>query len=131
IKMLVYKNAIQTCSYDTANGADQSEITTGVGYYEALNQHPDWFLRDQSGSPIVLADYPNCWMMDWGSASYQQRWAANVIADAKAHGWDGVVIDDVNWSEYTHLASGQTIVKYPTKSPQTESMRPFLPPTCP
>jgi Hypothetical glycosyl hydrolase family 15/Bacterial Ig domain len=126
IKMLVYKNAIETCSYDTLNGADRSEISTGVGYYEALSQHPEWFLQDTTGSLIVLAHYPSCWMMDWGSASYQQRWTRNVIADAKAHGWDGVLIDDANWSEYPHLASGQTIAKYPTNAEQTESMRQFL-----
>ncbi len=126
LKMLVYKNALQTCSYDTSGGADNSELTTGVGYYEALNQHPEWFLLDTTGSRITLADYPSCWMMDWGSPSYQRRWAQNVIADAKAHGWDGVLIDDVNWSEYTHLSSGQTIAKYPANSDQTESMRQFL-----
>jgi putative glycosyl hydrolase-like family 15 (GHL15) protein len=32
--------------------------------------------------------------MDYGNHAYQQTWIRNVLADVRAHGWDGVAVDN-------------------------------------
>ena len=116
-KYIMYKNVSGT--------ADSYCCAQGVEYAWVQANHPEWFLLDTHGRRINFSDFPHIWMLDWGNPLYQQIWAQNVIREAKANGWDGVELDDVNYSQRTHLG-GRTIAKYPTVSEQTESMRQFL-----
>jgi putative glycosyl hydrolase-like family 15 (GHL15) protein len=110
VRVLVYKNL-------TASRADSSTglYSTGVSYQQADNQHPEWFLKNQSGQRISFNDYPSLWAMDVGSASYDQTWANNVISELQTKGWDGVFMDDTNTTMKYHYDRSQ-IVKYPTDS---------------
>jgi hypothetical protein len=124
LKVIEYKNMAATYSYACTNGVDGA-LPGGVGYCDANENHPDWFLTDTAGARIEFCDYHGLWQMDVGNQSYQDAWAANVAHDAKARGFDGVEIDDTNWSEQYHLC-GRTIAKYPNDSDYAAATRSFL-----
>jgi hypothetical protein len=107
-KVLVYKNLTAS-----TNASSTGLSSTGVSYQEANSQHPEWFLKNTSGERFTFRHYSYLWAMDVGSASYQQRWADNVIADLKRDGWDGVFLDDTNTSMSYHYDVSR-IAKYPT-----------------
>jgi putative glycosyl hydrolase-like family 15 (GHL15) protein len=124
IKVLAYKNMSATYSYACANGVDKL-YPAGVGYCDANAHHPDWFLTDTTGARIQFCDYSGLWQMDVGNRDYQNAWAANVAADLRARGFDGVEIDDVNWTQQSHLC-GRTIAKYPRNGDYGAATRSFL-----
>jgi len=110
LRLLMYVDMMSSDPRDPAGVADW------VGYRDASRNHPDWFLRDASGRPLVFKDYPTSRVMDVGNAVYQAAGAARVIRWAKADGFDG---DDANaslrasvgytrevwWPEYATAAS--------------------------
>ena len=92
----------QSCQYD-------AHPSYGMSYCYADANHPEWFLMNKSGQRAQYTDY-RLYMMDMGSATYQQAWATNEIATAKRDGFDGVYMDDVNLSP-GHGDDG-TLAKY-------------------
>ena len=125
VKVLVYKELPGTYDYACHNGVDDQLLAAGVGYCAADRQHPNWFLTDTSGSRIQFCDYQGIWQMDPGNTAYQDEWLKNVSADMKAHGWDGVMLDDANSTEKYHLC-GKTIAKYPTEASYEAATKSFL-----
>jgi len=125
LKALVYKNLSFTTTYTCASGADLALIPDGVGYCDTNANHPEWFLTDTSGHRIASAYFPQAYMLDVGNQAYQDRWLANVTADLRAGGWDGVFMDDTNTSMAWHL-NGRTIAKYPTDSAWRGATRSML-----
>jgi len=119
LKVLVYKDMAAALSW-----AGSTQVPAGVSMAEA-EANPEWFLRDTAGERIEWCDYAGDWQMDVGSRSYQDRWAANVAADMRANGWDGVFVDDTNASQSWHLC-GRTIAKYPTDAAYAAATRSFL-----
>jgi hypothetical protein len=83
-----------------------------MGYCWVLHHHPDWLLKSAAtGRPFQFTGYPGIWEADYGNRAYQRQWIANVLADVRSHGWDGVDIDDaLTTSDYGRAA------KYPTSS---------------
>jgi hypothetical protein len=63
--------------------------------------------------------------MDVGDPGYQDAWASNVAADLRARGFDGVEIDDANWTQQSHLC-GRTIARYPRNGDYASATRSFL-----
>lgn len=110
IKVLVYKNL--SASIASSNGGLHS---TGVSHQEADGEHPEWFLKNTSGQRFTFSSYSYLWAMDVGSASYQSRWADNVVAELEQNGWDGVFVDDTNTTMKYHYPVAQ-IAKYPSDS---------------
>jgi hypothetical protein len=90
--VLEYKDLGNTSSYEPVDGFDAD----GVTYSEALQQHPEWLLRDRTGQPIGCEGYPYLWAMDVGKPGFQRAWANEVVNELKAQGWDGVFMDNVN-----------------------------------
>jgi Hypothetical glycosyl hydrolase family 15 len=125
IKVLVYKNASATASYACRNGVDDAALPTGVGYCWAGANRATWFLTDTTGKRIEFCDYPGLWLMDVGDPGYQQQWLDNVAAAAKAKGFDGVFVDDVNQNSAYHLCA-RTIAKYPLESNFAAAMTSFM-----
>ena len=119
LKVLVYKDMAAALSW-----AGNTQVPAGVSMAEA-EANPEWFLRDTTGKRIEWCDFGGDWQMDVGSRSYQDRWAANVAADMRANGWDGVFVDDTNASQSWHLC-GRTIAKYPTDAAYAAATRSFL-----
>lgn len=125
LKVLLYKNLSFTMSYGCSNGVDKPYLTSGVGYCDADQNHPDWFLTDPNGSRLDSYYFPQAWMMDVGSAGYQARWLSNVLADLRSGGWDGVMLDDTNTDMGWHL-HGRTIARYPTAGAWRAATRSML-----
>jgi hypothetical protein len=119
VKVLVYKDA--SFAVDYMQPSDQ-HLPGGVNYWSA---DPSWFLLDTTGARVRSSGYPRAWMMDVGSTSYQDSWLRNVLADVHGHGWDGVLLDDVNESMTSHLG-GRTLARYPTNADWYRAMRGFL-----
>jgi hypothetical protein len=108
ITVLMYKNLSASIDYPS-----NAYLTTGVSHDEADTQHPEWFLRNTSGQRFTFSDHGTLWAMDIGSASYQQRWADNVLASLNSLGFDGVFIDDTNPTMKGHYDPSK-VAKYPT-----------------
>ncbi|WP_433273855.1 putative glycoside hydrolase [Actinosynnema sp. CS-041913] len=94
VQVFVYKDLSSTRDYACENGADHEHLPTGVGYCAADRDHPEWFLLGPDGKRFQYAGYRGHWQMDIGDTTYQDAWAANVIADAQATGFDGVFMDN-------------------------------------
>jgi len=125
LKALVYKNLSFTVDYTCSNGVDSANNTAGVGYCDATANHPDWFLRDTSGSLITSSGYSSHHLMDVGNPDYQAKWLGNVSSELKARGWDGVFVDDTDASLDWHL-NGRTVARYPTDAAWRSATRSAL-----
>jgi hypothetical protein len=125
IKVLMYKN-VTACKYPTGQDSMGNRFySVGVGCQQADEEHPAWYLRDTAGKKIEFCYYPDNWFMDVGSASYQDAWLANVLADLQNHGWDGVMMDDTLHSPSNQVCD-QTVAKYPTAAQFSHATRSFL-----
>ncbi len=87
--------------------------------------NPSWFLT-RAGQRMtsktwrgLAPDGGQNWLMDIGNPDYQDLWAQSVIAACKAHGYDGVHMDDANdgFSMGPHLRYGATDWRWPDKYP--------------
>ncbi len=125
LKAIVYKDMSFTVSYATHDGVDNELLPAGVGYYEAHDEHPEWFLLDTEGRRVESAYFSGLWLMDVGEAAYQQAWLDNVARELRANGWDGVMLDDTNHSADWHLA-GRKLAEYPDDAGYTAATRSFL-----
>jgi hypothetical protein len=125
LKALVYKNLSFTVSYGCQNGQDLQYQTTGVGYCDADQHHPEWFVTDAAGHRLNSSGYSQAWIMDVGNPAYQAKWLQNVVADAHAGGWDGVFMDDTNADMGWHL-DGRTMQRYPTAASWRVATRSML-----
>src|SRR5262249_17045519 len=70
------------------------------------NPNESWWLH--TGTPasranrITFNGNTDTWAMNIGNTTYQNKWASNVIAEAKNNGWDGVFLDNTNSTIYYH-----------------------------
>ena len=94
VQVFVYKDLSSTRSYACRNGVDDAQLPTGVGYCQAEEEHPEWFLLDPDGRRFEYSGYSGHWQMDVGNTAYQDAWAANVVESSKATGFDGVFMDN-------------------------------------
>lgn len=122
-KVLVSKDMAST--RDDAPRADV--LPTGVGYRFANQHHPEWFLKDTNGRRVSWADWPHSWQMDVGSSSYQRVWAANVGAELRRRGWDGVFVDGISRTmQYPWYLDGRVLAKYPGPDDYARASTSFL-----
>jgi Hypothetical glycosyl hydrolase family 15 len=124
-KALVYKDMSSTRSWSCGG-----PISGGLDYCAVDRDHPAWFTTDQNGARLQWDGYPGVWQMDVGDPGYQDAWADAVIADARANGWDGVVIDNANVDTEAYL-HGRTLREYPTAASYQAATRSFLARVCP
>jgi hypothetical protein len=96
VKVLVYKDLSSTRDYDGAvNGnTDAARLPSGIGYYAAQNNHPEWFALDTTGKRIEWRGYPRHWQMTVWNAAYQQAWTTAVTDEVTKEGWDGILADN-------------------------------------
>jgi len=120
-----YKDLSSTRDYACTGGVDDASLPTGVGYCYANSAHPEWFLTDAAGHRLTYGGYSGHWQMNVAVPSYQQAWTANVVADAKAHGWDGVIMDNaITKADSYH--SGVVSPAYPTDAATQAAYRSML-----
>jgi putative glycosyl hydrolase-like family 15 (GHL15) protein len=100
VRVLMYKDVTATVSDLCATGPsgwcdqDQEILPAGVGYWSAMREHPEWFLRTAEGDPLEWSDWPGLHPMDIADPGYQEAWAGSVLDELRAHDWDGVMMDD-------------------------------------
>jgi hypothetical protein len=114
----------------TRSGSCGGLVPTGVDYCWASSNRPDWFTLDTNGHRIQWSGYEGVWQMDVGTQAYQDKWAANVVAELRANGWDGVVVDNANVDESWYLGA-RTMREYPTQPSYEAATRSFLARACP
>ena len=90
LKVLMYKN-LSGMTERQSSGF----VSGGVAIQDAA-AHPEWYLLNSDGQRFTSRYFDWIWIADVGSASYQQRWADNVLGEIAADGWDGVFMDDTN-----------------------------------
>jgi hypothetical protein len=117
IKVLLYKELGAMSSYGTT-----PPFSSGVGYAEADIAHPDWFLLNTSGKRFTFGSYSWLWAADIGNVGYQNAWAEKVLQELNSDIWDGVFMDDVNYSIKYH-ANPSSVAKYPTDAQYGAAMR--------
>jgi hypothetical protein len=93
------------------NAGSGGIYSSGLSTQQIDSSHPEWFLKDSSGSRITFIGYNWLYGMDVGSRGYQDAWAAAVIDELKRNGWDGVLMDNTDTTMQYDFAS------YPTKYP--------------
>src|SRR3954468_1466773 len=125
IKVLEYKNSTLSYDYMCSGGSDARNLSAGVDYCDASQNHPDWFLKNPAGSRMTSAWFGGVWLMDVGNPDYRDKWLPHVNADLKSGGWDGVFVDDVNTDMEWYL-NGRSLAKYPTPASWAPAMRGFL-----
>jgi putative glycosyl hydrolase-like family 15 (GHL15) protein len=113
IQVFVYKDLTSTRSYACRGGVDDADLPTGIGYCEADEDHPEWFLLDQRGRRFEYSGYAGHWQMDVGNPYYQQAWADNVVAASTEAGFDGVFMDNALFPCDAYH-EGTCPAKYPT-----------------
>ncbi len=124
VKVLVYKDMAATQEYACSGGRDEPLLSSGMGYCWTLANNPDWFSVDEAGRRAEWHTWRGNFQMDVGSPGYQAQWGANVLAELRRYGWDGVVVDDVNVDYRQH--TGRTLREYPTQRSYQAATRSFL-----
>lgn len=96
VKVLVYKDLSSTRNYPGAviGDTDAPLLPTGIGYYAAERDHPQWFAVDNNARRIEWQGYPKHWQMTIWDPAYQKAWAAAVTNEVTREGWDGVLADN-------------------------------------
>ena len=83
-----------------------------------------WLLKAAGGELLVNRGYPDNFVADVGDPAYQRAWLGNVLRFLRAHGDDGVFIDDV-LRDLLPLA-GAEAAKYPTQQAWAAAQLSFL-----
>jgi hypothetical protein len=109
LKVLMYKN-LMGMSARQPSGFTSAGVPT-----QEADANPEWYLLNSSGRRFTSRNYDWIWIADVGSASYQQRWAGNVLSDIAKGGWDGVFMDDANPDMTWHYDVSK-MGKYSTKA---------------
>jgi Hypothetical glycosyl hydrolase family 15 len=126
-QVLVYKDMASTRDDAVRGGVDQRFLPTGIGYAYANRYHPEWFLKDTTGSRVAWASWPHSWQMDVGSPSYQRAWARNVAREVRRRGWDGAFVDGAAATmQYPWYLNGRVLAKYPGPGDYTRATTSFL-----
>lgn len=96
VKVLVYKDLSSTRNYPGAviGDTDAPLLPTGIGYYAAERDNPQWFAVDNTARRIEWQGYPKHWQMTIWDPAYQKAWAAAVTKEVTREGWDGVLADN-------------------------------------
>lgn len=121
--VMVYKSMASTRSGGSlvVGGRDADLLPTGVGYMEAHNEHPEWFAT-VNGRRLEWTNWPEYWMMRVDNVGYQNRWLANVTAELREYGWDGVIMDDLLVDNEGYTNPGP----YSSDTAMRSAMRSFL-----
>jgi len=96
-----------------------------VQAHDAANPGDPWLLRDSAGNPINYTFYPDAWVVDVGSASYQAAWLRRMTERlARYPAFDGIFADNIlgSWSGI----SARLPVKYPTNYDWAAPMLSFV-----
>ncbi|MCT2581998.1 putative glycoside hydrolase family 15 protein [Actinophytocola gossypii] len=106
VKVLVYKDLSSTRNYPGAvhGDTDATWLPSGIGYFDAQRNNPQWFALDTAGKRIEWNGYPKHWQMTVWDPAYQKAWAKAVTEEVTREGWDGVLADN-DFNTLSHYSS--------------------------
>jgi hypothetical protein len=87
-----------------------------------LKNHPDYFMRDSAGNPIV--DQGTYYRMDPGNAGWRAFWLSRV--EAASTNWSGVFADNTDVSMCGLDKQGRVIPKYTSDATYTDAIAGML-----
>ncbi len=103
----------------------RNQVADRIGDFCMISeQHPDWFLLDQSGNRIMGSD--RYVLMDPGNPGWRAFWLERAIISQEELGWDGVFLDNVEGSLNKRQRFGQLPAAYPTEDAYEEAILEFL-----
>ncbi|MFI9009105.1 putative glycoside hydrolase family 15 protein [Actinosynnema sp. NPDC053489] len=96
VKVLVYKDFASARNYPgtVVGDADAPLLPTGIGYFKAERENPQWFAVDARNHRIEWTAYPKHWQMTVWDPAYQKAWSEAVVTEVVHEGWDGVLADN-------------------------------------
>jgi hypothetical protein len=126
--VLAYKSGMDLKSSPFC-AANVGQCETGVTYAEAVAHDAaapadPWVLRDAAGNPMT-GGYPDNFLADVGSRSFQAQWIANVSAFLTANKFSGVFIDNV-LGDVSGWTQGRFPTKYRTDAAWGDAMAAFV-----
>lgn len=90
-------------------------------------QHPDWFLLDQSGNRIYTTDDNNTWyLMDPGNSGWQNFYLERIKEFQMDTGWNGVFLDNVPVTLAFREDEKNLPAAYPDDASYQSAIREFL-----
>jgi hypothetical protein len=126
--VLAYKSSMDLKS-NAACTANPAGCDTGITFaeaqaHDAASPKDPWILRDSHGNPMT-GGYPDNYLGDVGSASFQTRWLANVSTFLRANGLSGVFIDNV-LGDLSGWSQGRFPTKYANDPAWEDAMASFV-----
>ena len=88
-----------------------------------MEQHPDWFLLDDTGNPI---HNDKTYFMDPGNSEYRTFWLQRAREMQTQYKWDGLFIDNVDASLSKFERMGKLPKKYPNDTSYQTEIDEFL-----
>ncbi|HKY53910.1 MAG TPA: putative glycoside hydrolase [Anaerolineales bacterium] len=96
-------------------------------FCQISEQHPDWFLLDMNGEPIVLQDGSSNWyLMDPGNTEWRSFYLDRIKKFQADPNWDGVFLDNVPVTLAFREADGNLPAAYPTDASYQVAIQGFL-----
>ncbi|HEU5037920.1 MAG TPA: putative glycoside hydrolase [Nocardioides sp.] len=120
LRILMYKDVSATRKDSHETGL----FSTGVSFREAAAN--DWLLTDGAGRPLEWSDWTGLYPADVGNNGYQRRWGDNVLAELRAHDWDGVLMDDTLTYLSHSTVGGRVSTQIPDDGAMYDATESFL-----
>ena len=123
--ILLYLQLLEIKNPGSCTASPQgNQVAYQVGdFCQIEEQHPDWFLLDQSGNRIVENSSV---YMDPGNTEYRAFWLQRAKALQEQFHWDGFFIDNLEISLSKITAKGVIPAKYPNDAAYQAAIEEFL-----
>jgi hypothetical protein len=126
-KVLLYKSGmdLQDECLNNVDGCGSGLTFQQAQNHDATSPGDLWALRDASGKSLTARSYSHSHLANVGSASYQQRWVDSVAGTLKAHGFDGVFLDNA-LAHVSGWSGGVFPASYPSDAAWEKAMAKFV-----
>ncbi len=96
----------------------RNQVAYNVGDFCMISEnHPDWFLQNADGSPMVTKSFDQDYVrMDPGNSAWRNFWLERAIESTDKFGWDGIFMDNVEASLGKLERNGLVPAAYPTEA---------------
>ena len=93
-------------------------------FCQISEQHPDWFLIDDSGERIKAGK--SSYFMDPGNEGFRAFWLERARELQESHAWDNIFLDNVEASLAKMAKDDRKVAKYPDDASYQRAVEGFL-----
>jgi len=93
-------------------------------FCQISEQHPDWFLIDESGERIKAGK--SSYFMDPGNEGFRAFWLERARELQESHAWDNIFLDNVEASLAKMAKDDRKVAKYPDDASYQRAVEGFL-----